>query len=217
MNPASVSTLVAALANARDGDRRLIVAIAGAPGSGKSTLSEHVRDALNAQDDGIAEILPMDGYHLDNAILDARGWRMRKGAPHTFDVDAFARDLARVKSADEPVFVPVFDRDLDLSRGSAREISPACRIVIVEGNYLLLDEAPWNRLAGLFDVRVFLAVPEAVLERRLVQRWLDHGFSPDKAQAKALGNDIPNARLVASHSVGADLVIENGDGPSQSP
>jgi pantothenate kinase len=207
VNPAPVSTIVAALDSIRDPDRRLIVAIAGAPGSGKSTLSEAARDALNAREKGVAEILPMDGYHLDNAILDARGWRSRKSAPHTFDVAAFARDLARARAADEPMFAPVFDRGLDLSRGSAREIAPACRVVIVEGNYLLIDEAPWNRLADLFDYRVFLSVPETVLETRLVQRWRDHGFSSDKARAKALGNDIPNARYVVSHSVGADLVI----------
>jgi pantothenate kinase len=158
----------------------------------------------------VAAVMPMDGYHLDNAILDTRGLRARKGSPPTFDVDGLARDLARVRAADRPVIVPVFDRDLDLARAGAREIAPEVPVIVIEGNYLLLDQDPWHGLAPLFDLTVFVAVPEAELERRLIARWLHHGHDPEAARARALGNDIPNARLVAAGSRAADITLTQG-------
>jgi pantothenate kinase len=192
---------------ARLGSKRMIIAIAGAPGAGKSTLAESLHDALNRLHSGVAAVMPMDGYHLDNALLDARGLRSRKGSPPTFDVDTLARDLARIRAADRPVILPVFDRELDLSRAGAREVPPEVRVILLEGNYLLLDDSPWRELAHLFDMTIFLAVPEAELERRLIERWRHYGHDPDAARARALGNDIPNARLVASASRPADITL----------
>ena len=178
---------------------RLIVALAGAPASGKSTLVEELAQTLGAT----AAVLPMDGYHLDNAVLDARGHRARKGAPWTFDVDGLARDLARVRADDAPVLVPVFDRALDLSRGAAREIGPAVRIVLVEGNYLLLNDPPWTALAGFWDLSVMLTVPLDVLESRLIQRWEGRAGAADWIRL----NDLPNARIVTERSRVADVTI----------
>ncbi|NEX45628.1 nucleoside triphosphate hydrolase [Rhodobacter sp. ETT8] len=191
-------------------DRRMVVAIAGAPGSGKSTLAEALCETLNGLRAGVAAVMPMDGYHLDNALLDARGLRARKGSPPTFDVDGLARDLARVRAGDRPVILPVFDRDLDLARAGAREVGPEVPVILLEGNYLLLDRAPWRDLAPMFDMTVFVEVPEAELERRLIARWLHHGYAPEVAQARALGNDIPNARLVAAQSRPADVTLRQG-------
>lgn len=186
---------------------RLMVAIAGAPGAGKSTLAE----ALAARLGPMAAVVPMDGYHMDNAVLALRGLGARKGAPETFDVAGLARDLARLRAADEAeVLVPVFDRAADLARAAARAVAQSVPVVLVEGNYLLLQETPWAALAGLFDLTVFLDVPEPELERRLVQRWLDHGLLPDAARARALGNDIPNARRVVRGSRAADAVVAQG-------
>lgn len=182
---------------------RVIVAVAGAPGSGKSTLAESLVQALGP----VAAILPMDGYHLDNAILDVRGLRARKGAPQTFAADRLIEDLARLRRDDAPVLVPVFDRTLDLSRGFAREIGTEQRVIVVEGNYLLLDAAPWDGLAPFFDLTLFLDVPESTLAERLVQRWLDHGHDAPAARARAEGNDLPNARQVIAQSRPADMVI----------
>lgn len=190
------------------GPRRALVALAGAPASGKSTLSEALVRALGAD----AAVMPMDGYHLDNAILDARGDRPRKGAPWTFDVAGLARDLARLRADDGLVLVPVFDRTLDLSRAAAREIGPEVRIVIVEGNYLLLDQAPWDGLAPFWDVTLALDVPQEVLRARLIARWRDHGHDPAAAEARALSNDLPNAMTVRTRSRRADLGI-CGDQP----
>jgi pantothenate kinase len=182
---------------------RLMVAIAGPPGAGKSTLADRLAAGLGP----LAAVVPMDGYHFDNALLDARGLRGRKGAPMTFDVAGLARDLARVREREPEVLVPVFDRAADLSRAAARAVPGDVPVVLVEGNYLLLDLPPWDRLAGLFDLTVMLDVPEADLERRLVQRWLDHGLAPQAAQARAMGNDLPNARTVRDRSRKADVVL----------
>ena len=203
----AIATLIAALDERPDAR---MIALAGPPGAGKSTLAQALCAALNARAPGCAVILPMDGYHLDNAVLDARGLRARKGAPMTFDVDGLRHDLTRVRARAETVLAPVFDRALDLSRNAAQPVTPAHRFVLVEGNYLLLDSAPWDSLSGLFDLTVFLPVPLPELARRLEGRWRDMGLPEEVVQARVHGNDIPNARLVWEHSRKADLVIGAG-------
>lgn len=193
------------------GRNRIIIAIAGPPGAGKSTLSDRLL-AVFAESHGedVLAVMPMDGYHFDNAILDARGQRDRKGAPYTFDVDGYAAMLERVrKGHGDDIAVPVFDREHDLSRGSAHIIKAQTRIVVTEGNYLLLDEDPWRHLRPLFDLSVFLSVPQNELERRLIERWLHHGHSHEDARGRALLNDIPNAEHVLERSNAADVVITN--------
>ena len=180
-----------------EGRARYVVAIAGAPASGKSTLSEELLAALERALPGQAALLPMDGYHFDDAVLDELGFRARKGAAHTFDVDGLERDLARVRAGGRDVVVPVFDRSLELARAAARLIRPAHRIVLVEGNYLLLDRPPWDRLAQYFDRTLFLDVPVPELRRRLVERWRSHGRDPVASQAWIDSNDMPNAEAVA--------------------
>jgi pantothenate kinase len=196
----------------RLGPGRRIVAIAGAPGAGKSTLAEALVDDLNARAPGSAALFPMDGFHFDDLHLVPAGLRPRKGAPETFDVAGYAHALRRLRAADEPyVAVPVFDRTLEIARAGARLIPAEARIVVTEGNHLLLDRAPWSDLAPLFDLTVFLSVPEAELERRLIARWTGLGLAETEARAKALGNDIPNARLVAGSSRPADIVLRQED------
>lgn len=196
----AIDRIKAAIA-AHHGPGRLLVAIAGPPGAGKSTLAE----ALAAQIEGAA-VVPMDGFHLDNGILEARGLLARKGAPGTFDVAGFGALVARLKAEDE-VVIPVFDRSRDLAVAGARMIGPEARILLVEGNYLLLNEAPWRGLARFWDVTIAIEVPLAVLEARLTQRWRDHGLSEAAAVARAMGNDIPNARRVVAGSARADVTI----------
>ena len=200
----ALAARIAALAATRAG--RVLVGIAGAPGAGKSTLAEALVDRLGPQ----AALVPMDGFHLDNAILDARGRRFAKGSPDTFDVDGFEAILQRLKAGGE-VIVPVFDRYIDVSRGSARVVPPGARIIVAEGNYLLLRDAPWDRLHALWDLTAFLDVPLAELERRLIDRWHHHGLSDEDARRRAFDNDIPNARRVIDGSVAADVVIRPDD------
>ncbi len=194
---------------------RVVVAIAGAPGSGKSTLAEGLVAALNVRATDSAALFPMDGFHFDDLYLVPAGLRPRKGAPETFDVGGYAQALRRLRARDEPfVAVPVFDRTIEIARAGARLIPVEVPVVVTEGNYLLLDRAPWSGLAPLFDLTVFLDVPEEELERRLIRRWLDHGLEPEAARDKALGNDIPNARLVVGASRTADITLTQEAAPT---
>ena len=152
------------------------MAIAGPPGAGKSTLAAALADALGAG----ARVVPMDGFHLDDMVLAARGLRHRKGAPETFDVAGFLHLLARLRHEDD-VAIPIFDRTLELSRAAADVVTAADRILLVEGNYLLLTAGPWAAARPHFDLTVFLNVPEAELDRRLMARWAHYGKTPEAA------------------------------------
>lgn len=197
--------LASALASNAGADRYL-VAIAGAPGSGKSTTSALVQSELRTRFDLATQILPMDGFHFDNAILQKREMLNRKGSPATFDVDGLQNILRRLTCAPAvDVVVPVFDRENDLSRGSAREISAQTRVILVEGNYLLLNREPWSALRPYFDTAVMIHGEEPVLRQRLMQRWLDLEFSEEDARLKVEANDLPNAVTVLSQSVKADI------------
>ncbi|MBL8893427.1 MAG: nucleoside triphosphate hydrolase, partial [Rhizobiales bacterium] len=163
---------------------------------------------LNEGSPGSAAVLPMDGYHFDDRVLEARGLRARKGAPDTFDVAGLHHMLARLKrNAEDEVAVPVFDRDLEIARAGARLIPQSVRILIVEGNYLLLDQRPWSDLRDAFDVTAMINVSEEILRRRLHERWMGYGLSPDQIAAKLEDNDLPNGRLVRDSSVAADFAI----------
>lgn len=197
----------AILQRAGDADRT-IVALAGPPGAGKSTLAQATASAVAAAGETVA-IVPMDGFHYDDAVLEAHGLRHRKGAPETFDARGFAVVLERLRAREEAVAIPLFDRSLEIARAGAAIIEAETRILLVEGNYLLLDTPPWGGLAGLFDLTVMLEVPLSELERRLVRRWLHHGFEAQAARDKALSNDIPNARLVVETSRPADVVVRS--------
>ncbi|MDN3522573.1 nucleoside/nucleotide kinase family protein [Halomonas ramblicola] len=191
---------------AAEGQSRFVVALAGPPGAGKSYRSERLREAIDESLPGQSAVVPMDGYHFDNAVLEPDDQVSVKGAPHTFDVDGLRVGLERIRRADRPVAVPVFDRPLDLARAGGRLITLEHRVVIVEGNYLLLDQAPWTELHPLFDLTVMLDVADDVLEQRLFDRWLDMGQDAAGALEKARHKDMPNARLVKTHSITPDLV-----------
>ncbi|WP_163558661.1 nucleoside triphosphate hydrolase [Halomonas sp. NO4] len=190
---------------AADDRRRFIVALAGPPAAGKSFLSGWLCRELNARHAGCAAVVPMDGYHYDNAVLEPLGLVPVKGAPETFDCDGLKHDLGRIRRADATVAVPVFDRPLDLARAGGRLITVDHRIVIVEGNYLLLDEGPWPALRPLFDMTLFLEVPDELLEARLIQRWREMGQDQTGALERTRHKDMLNARLIKAASVAADL------------
>ncbi len=197
-----VDRLIRRVGAVRPKARRRLIAIAGAPASGKTTLAAELAEALGAR----AILVPMDGFHLDNRILDARGLRPRKGAPQTFDGAGFVHMIRRLASEDE-VVIPVFDRARDIAIAGASVVGPETETAVVEGNYLLLDEEPWRALRPLWDLSVYLKVPEDTLRARLIQRWLDHGLNPQAAEARATSNDLPNALHIARHSSEADIVL----------
>ncbi|MBB3999618.1 nucleoside/nucleotide kinase family protein [Aureimonas pseudogalii] len=210
------SLTLAALADAlltEEGATRRIVAIAGSPGSGKSTAAESLKARLNARRPGVADILPMDGYHFDDAVLNARGDRPRKGAPHTFDLDGFRAMLERLRlDTGRDVAVPVFDRSVEIARAGGRIIEATTRIILAEGNYLLLDAPGWRDLAPLFDLTVMVEAREELLIERLTERWLSFGYEPEALIEKLEGNDLPNMRLVLKNSRPADVALRSDGG-----
>ena len=198
---------------ARPSGTRVIAAIAGAPGSGKSTFAEALVSRLNQAQPGRAALLPMDGYHYDDIVLKSLGRHARKGAPDTFDVHGLRHMLARLHdNSDDAAAVPVFDRDIEIARAGARLIPRSVDIIVVEGNYLLLREAPWAALKPHFDLTVMLDVPEAVLRERLTARWLDYALPAEEIARKLELVDLPNGRFVREHSAAADYRVDSGSG-----
>lgn len=190
---------------ATPGKGRRLVALAGAPASGKSTMAEALAGALRRAG-ASPQVVPMDGFHLDNRLLEERGLLPRKGAPQTFDAQGFVHLVTRLK-AEREVIYPLFDRSRDIAIAGAGCLGPDCDVAVVEGNYLLFDAEPWSALAPLWDFSLRIAPPIEVLRDRLVTRWLDHGLSAQEAAARAEGNDLENAKLIAANALPADVTL----------
>ncbi len=190
--------------------RRTIIGIAGPPASGKSTLAEAVVEKLNQEGNALiprATLLPMDGFHLDNSILESRGILNKKGAPETFNAHGFCEAIKKLEKTQEKIYLPKFDRVLDLAIANAIVIHPDTSIVVVEGNYLLLKNKPWSTLRDVFTKTVFISPSLDALRQRLYQRWIDHGLEADAAMSRATSNDLVNAELVLQQSNDADLIL----------
>ena len=199
--------LVASILSAPQQGQRRIVAIAGPPGSGKSTIAKALVP-LAAQAGVIAQVVPMDGFHLDNSILLERNLIDVKGSPGTFDVRGFAELISRLGNEPEIIF-PKFDRDKDLAIAGSGLVSEECDLVLVEGNYLLLDAPFWRDLWKYWDFSVFLDVEPKLLQERLMQRWLDQGLSLDQAKKRVNDNDLVNLKTVVCSSSVADFTFSN--------
>ncbi len=198
--------IVSEVLKLRSGAARRLIAIAGPPAAGKSTVAELVQEKLLAS--GIPTgLLPMDGFHLDNSDLQSRDLLARKGAPETFDLAGFQAVLEQLTTA-SVVDVPVFDRANDRVVPNATQITAKEQLVLVEGNYLLLDEPDWRDLSNFWTYSVFLEEPLQDLEDRLMGRWTGLGYEMADALAKAQSNDIPNAKRTLENRMPASLVLE---------
>ena len=189
-----------------EGRKRYIVAIAGPPGAGKSTFSQAL--LLMLKEKSIqAKIISMDGFHLDNSILAERNLLDRKGAPATFDTAGFTHLMNRLTNFENEVVIPEFDRNKDLSIAGSSIISTKDKVLIVEGNYLLIEEEPWTELKKTWDQTIFINPGMDTIEQRLLNRWLRHGLDAKDAKKRTLTNDLPNARYVLEKSSDSDIQI----------
>jgi pantothenate kinase len=142
-------------------------------------------------------VAPLDGFHLPNATLDERGLRAVKGAPETFDCEGFLRSLARVREEHQTTLWPAFHRELDEPTRDEIAIPPETKLVIIEGNYLLLDRPCWQDVRPLLDDVWYVEAPPELLRRRLIERAIAFGRREEAATRHVDDSDMPNARLVA--------------------
>nr|WP_133691052.1 MULTISPECIES: nucleoside/nucleotide kinase family protein [unclassified Mycolicibacterium] len=184
---------------------RLIVGITGPPGAGKSTSALELVAAFEG-----AAYLPMDGFHLSNAVLDQLGRRHRKGAIDTFDVAGYVAALRRARAdyQQRDLYVPAFDRGLDEPVAAGHVVPAQCRLIVTEGNYLGVRDGEWGAVRPLLERLYYVDCPTEVRRERLVARHIDGGRSPRAAAAWVDEVDEPNARLIATTRDVCDRVLE---------
>ena len=188
---------------------RTVLGIVGLPGAGKTTVALALVDGLAARlgPDLVAHV-PMDGFHLADVQLDRLGLREVKGAPETFDVAGYAALLARLRTGDEgTVYAPGFERGLEQPIAAAVAVPPGVRLVVTEGNYLLLDEPAWSAVRASLAEVWRVDVPDDLRIRRLVARHVQFGKSPEAARAWVARSDEANATRIRDQSVEPDLVV----------
>jgi len=200
-----IQQAVAGLRSQLTSGRRFLLGVAGSPGSGKSTFSACLADALGT---GSALVVPMDGFHLGNAIIDGTPLRQRKGAPDTFDVGGYLSLLQRLARRDEDVvYAPDFRRTIDEPVAASLAIPATVPVIITEGNYLLNEDPRWQQVRAQLDEVWFIDTPHDVRLARLVERHMFYGMDRAAAEAWANGPDAANARLIEATRSRASRVI----------
>jgi pantothenate kinase len=188
---------------------RFLLGITGPPGAGKSSVATSVEQAANdSRGWGFAAVAPMDGFHRSNQELEAEGLRQVKGAPETFDVEGLVRLLEQVRRAPGATILwPGFDRAREETVPGSIAITPATKLVVVDGNYLLLDRPAWRDVRPLLDEVWYVDAPRSVLRARLLARARAGGRSEAEAVRHVDESDLRNAELVAMTRPFADRVL----------
>lgn len=200
----SLSELAQCIDERAVGPGPFLLAVAGPPGSGKSTIAAELQRHITRA----SCVVPMDGFHLDNATLVEMEMLQRKGAPETFDLIGFSTLVDTLRTGATRHF-PTFDRTSDSVVPNGGSVPKETEVIIFEGNYLLFNEPGWTELSDKWDASVWLDVPPLVLEERLTRRWLDHGLSNDAAKARANLNDLPNAARISAKALPATWVFSD--------
>jgi pantothenate kinase len=194
-----------------DGTERVLLGIAGPPGAGKSTLASWLEASVNERfgaDPLLVAQVPMDGFHLTNVELEKRGLGDRKGAPETFDQHGFADLLCRARDAGTEILAPAYSRELHDPVPGAHRIPSSVRLIICEGNYLLLPNDGWHRVTECLDEVWFLRVDWKVTRQRLVDRQIAGGRTPMAAASWVDGNDRHNTDLVNANAERASVIVD---------
>jgi len=187
------------------GGARIVLGVVGAPGAGKSTFSACLAGAFGPEE---ALVVPMDGFHLGNAIIDGTPLRQRKGAPDTFDVGGYVSLLQRLRRRDEEVvYAPDFRRSIDEPVAASIAVPAAVPLIITEGNYLLSEDPEWQKVRAQLDEVWFIDTARELRLSRLVERHMLFGMDRPAAEAWAAGSDEANARLIAATRHRADRII----------
>jgi pantothenate kinase len=187
-------------------ERRTLLGLVGPPGSGKSTLAQAIHQAFP----DTSVIVPMDGFHLANAELRRLGLARRKGAPETFDAAGYVALVRRIREQGtrETVYAPEFHREIEEPVAGAIPVQPSTKLIITEGNYLLLETGPWAELAQLLDETWYVDTDSTQRVERLIERHVHFGRTRAAAEEWVHSSDEKNARLIETSRPRADVFFQ---------
>lgn len=188
---------------------RYFLGITGCPAAGKSMLAKNLTNEINHRTgDDFAAVVPMDGFHLPNSILEVRGLLNIKGAPETFDADSLVELINRLNEVpDRSIMCPAYDRKIHDPVENSITIQPCNRLIIVEGNYLLLNVSPWNLIRTRMNEIWYVDTPLNTIRERLFYRHITGGTSVKEAERKVVSVDLPNAELIKKTLLLADRIV----------
>lgn len=205
-----INTIEAALKRLKclnkDQNQRIIIGIVGKPGAGKSTLTSFLIDNLVEEK---AVLVPMDGYHLSHKLLVEYGKADRKGAYDTFDARGYSELLKRIKlDLESDIYFPVFHREIEESIVAEGVVSKNCKVVLTEGNYLLLDNHGWQDVKSSLTESWYIQIDDEFRWERLMARSIRYGRSPEIAYKWTHGSDEVNAKVIETTKNKADVIIQ---------
>lgn len=202
-----ISQLISSLTGrAESTSARQLIGIVGSPGTGKTTFADFVAAHLPP---GTCVIVPMDGFHLSNEVIEGTPLQLKKGAIETFDAGGYVSLLKRIHQRTESVvYAPSYRRGLEDPIAASIAVPATARYILTEGNYLLSDQPPWNEIPKLLTETWFVQVPEHIRTERLIARHLSYGMSRDAAAEWAAGTDAANARYVETTRSRADHIVD---------